>query len=320
MCGFENAKKVLGAAKYVAEVNLNMGKFIERFNDYSCIVDDGPNLKYLSHYTSKEHAVSNICTGEFWVTDMMDFDDLAEGRLILQRIRDLCRELDFLPTELKDYVFNYIGDDQKIEAFISQHRTAVLSMCVNTDSTYLWDNYAKEDGYNILFDKEKFDSSLCFYTVNGDKKCNNYIKRSKIIYDTEQQIRIIKSEFNDLLKENEMGFTDEIKMEYILYHLMYIGNFYKKDSDYKNEEEYRYLVNMIHPTDDHPEIKNLLPEYIQNTSTESNAVMHHIILKFDPKSIIKIICNSKLAKEKLEVYNLNIPIEMRKYGEETRIK
>lgn len=296
-----------------------MGRFIKRFNDYSCIVDDGLKLERLSHYTSNAKAVSSICKGEFRATDMMDFDDLAEGRLILQRIRDLCFEQDFLSTELKDYVFNYIGDDQKIEAFISKHRTAALSMCVNTDSTYLWDNYAKEDGYNILLDKEKFDSSLCFYTVNGDKKWNNYIKRSKIIYDTEQQIRIIKSEFNDLLNENEMGFTDEIKMEYILYHLMYIGNFYK-DKVYRNEEEYRYLVNMIHPTDDHPEIENLLPQYIQKGSTGSKAGKHHIEFKFDPKAIMKIICNSELAKEKVERCDLGIPIEMRMKGKDPRIK
>lgn len=297
-----------------------MGRFIERFNDYSCIVDDGLKLERLSHYTSNAKAVSNICKGEFWATDIIDFVDSAEGRLILQRIRGLCLEPGFLPSEVKEYVSNYIGDDEKIAAFISKHRTAVLSMCVNTDSAYLWDAYAKKDGYNILFDKEMFDRSLCFYTVNGVEKRNNYIRRSKIIYDTEQQITIIKSELNDLLKINETGFTDEIKMEYILYHLMYIGNFYKEDEHYSKEEEYRYLVNMIHPTDDHPEMENLIPKYIQNASRESNAVMHHIVLKFDSKSIIKIICNSKLAKEKLEIYNLDIPIEMRKYGEETRLK
>ena len=292
-----------------------MGRFVKRFNDYSCIADDDPKFEHLSHYTSNEGAVSNICKGEFRATDIVDFGDTAEGRLILQRIRELCLGPGFLPSEVKDYVSNYIGDDQKILKFVSKHRTAVLSMCVNTDSTYLWKNYAGENGYNILFDKEKFDRSLCFYTVNGVEKGNKYIRRAKIIYDTEQQIKIIRSELNNLLEIKEMGFTDEIKMEYILYHLMYIGNFYKEDEPYSKEEEYRYLVNMIHPTDDHPEMKNLLPKYIQNDSTKSNTVKHYIELKFDPKSIIKIICNSKLAKEKLDKFNLDIPIELRMHGE-----
>ncbi len=62
-----------------------MGKFVKRLNDYSCIEkNDTIDIAYLSHYTSNIKALSNICKGEFWTTDIKDFGDKCEGRLILQ--------------------------------------------------------------------------------------------------------------------------------------------------------------------------------------------------------------------------------------------
>ena len=33
-----------------------------------------------------------------------------------------------------------------------------------------WKNYARENGYNIIFDKRKFIDTLHFYTAKGEKK------------------------------------------------------------------------------------------------------------------------------------------------------
>ena len=131
-----------------------MEKFIKRFNDYSCIKkNDTEDIINLSHYTSNLNALSNICNGEFWATDIRDFGDKCEGRLILQRINEIISAIDCFSNEQKQCVCNLIGSDSKIEEFISNHRTAVLSMCLNTDSEYLWDNYARENGYNIILIK-----------------------------------------------------------------------------------------------------------------------------------------------------------------------
>ena len=121
-----------------------MGKFLRRLTDYSCIKkNDTSDIVYLSHYTSNKNALSNICSGEFWATDIKDFDDKSEGRLILKRIDEIIAKLNIFSDEQKYYIYNLIGDDNKIENFISEHRTTVLSMCLNTDSEYLWNNYAK---------------------------------------------------------------------------------------------------------------------------------------------------------------------------------
>ena len=287
-----------------------MREFIKRFNDYSCIKkNDTSDIICLSHYTSNINALSNICSGEFWATDIQDFGDKAEGRLILQRINEIAAKENIFSDEQKQYLDNLIGDNNKIEKFISKHRTAVLSMCLNTDSKYLWNNYARENGYNIIFDKNAFVDSVFFCTANGERIDKNSIKHSKIIYDTNEQVEIIKKEVNDLMMVNGFVFDDAVKMEYILRHLMYVGNFYKQEYDsenqYKNEQEYRFLINTIVPTD--PETKEIVPEYYYNDKNSS----HYNILKYDRKSIKTIVCNSRKAKEDIENIITDIPIVLR---------
>ncbi len=289
-----------------------MGEFVKRLGNYTCIKkNDTLDIAYLSHYTSNINAISNICSGEFWATDIKDFGDKCEGRLILQRINEIISKLNVLSDNQKRYVYNLIGDDNKIEDFISEHRTAVLSMCLDTNSDYLWNNYAGENGYNIIFDKNMFIDGLFFYNAKGEIKDKDYIKHSKIIYDTNEQVNIIKKEIYDLMAANEFGFDDATKIEYILHHLMYVGNFYKQECDldnhYKDEKEYRILINTDIPTEKYPEIEKMIPKYYYNDKNNS----HYNIFHFNRNSIKTIVCNSRKAKEDIENIITDIPIVLR---------
>lgn len=206
-----------------------MGKFINRYNNYNCIKrNDTEDIIKLSHYTSNIDALVNICSGEFWATDIQDFGDKNEGKLILHRINEIVTNLNQFTEEQRGKVQTLIGSFDAIKKFINDHRTSVLSMCLNINSEYMWKNYARENGYNIIFDKKLFVDTLHFYTAKGEKKEGNYIKHAKIIYSVDEQVRIIKKEITDMLSANEFGFDANSKIEYILNHLMYVGNFYKK--------------------------------------------------------------------------------------------
>ena len=289
-----------------------MGEFLNRINDYSCIMkNDTSDIVCLSHYTSNINALSNICSGEFWATDIKDFGDKCEGRLILQRVNEIISKINIFSDEQREYAYNLIGDDNKIENFISEHRTAVLSMCLDTDSEYLWNNYARENGYNIIFDKRAFVDSLYFFTKKEERKDKNCIKHSKIVYDTNKQVEIIKKEINDLMAVKDITFDDDTKIECILRHLMYVGNFYKREYDlnnqYKDEQEYRFLINTVVPTEKHPEIKEMIPKYYYNEKNNC----HYNVLKFDRKSIRTIVCNSRKAQEDIENIITDIPVVLR---------
>ena len=145
-----------------------MGKFINRYNNYNCIEkNDAEDIIKLGHYTSNVDALVNICRGEFWATDIQDFGDKNEGKLILHRINEIVTNLKQLTEEQKKKVHNLIGSSDAIDNFISEHRTSVLSMCLNINSEYMWKNYARGNGYNIIFDKRNFIDTLHFYTAKG---------------------------------------------------------------------------------------------------------------------------------------------------------
>lgn len=288
-----------------------MGEFIKRFNDYSCIEkNDTSNIIYLSHYTSTVAAVRNICSGEFWATDIKNFDDKLEGRLILRRVKEIVLKENIFSEVQKSYVYNLIGDDNRIDKFISQCRTSVLSMCLNTDSKYLWDNYARKDGYNIIFYKNILVDSIYFCTAGGQRKEKVYIKHAPIVYNADEQIKIIKKEIGELMEKDEPGFCDDVKIKYILRHLMYVGNFYKDGNDLKNryedEQEYRFLINTAVSSKENLNITDKIPEYCHNLKNGQ----HYNILKFDKKAIKAIVCSSQRAIDNITNIITDIPITL----------
>ena len=288
-----------------------MGEFIKRFNDYSCIEkNDTSTITYLSHYTSTAAAVKNICSGEFRATDIKDFGDKLEGRLILKGVNEIILKENIFTEVQKEYVYNLIGDENRIDEFIGQCRTSVLSMCLNTDSKYLWDNYARKDGYNIIFYKNALVDSMYFYTADGQRKDKEYIKHAPIVYNTDEQIKIIKKEIGELMGKNEPEFHDTEKIKYILRHLMYTGNFYKDGTDFKNrykdEQEYRFLINTAAPLNDNSNITDKIPEYCHNIKNGR----HYNILKFDKKAIKAIMCSSQRAIDNITNIITDIPITL----------
>ena len=90
---------------------------------------------------------------------------------------------------------------------------------------------------------------------------------------------------------------------------MFVGNFFKQESDlenqYQNEQEYRFLINTAVLTDKKIAIGGKLPAYYCKNNR------HYIILKFNPKSIKFIVCNSPKAKEDAVNIITDIPIELR---------
>lgn len=139
----------------------------------------------------------------------------------------------------------------------------------------------------------------------------NILSNQETKYSADEQVKIIKEEITDMLSANEFGFDDNSKIEYILYHLMYVGNFYKKESclneRYIDEQEYRIAIDTSVPTKKYPEIAELIPEDHYNDKNGK----HYNILNFDRKSIKEIVCNSDEARKSIEKKITDIPIRMR---------
>lgn len=261
--------------------------FTDAFNDYSCIKDTNANKIY--HYTEHIEAVEGICSGTFRFTDMLDLekDDHYEGILILKK---LYNELSYIykgDTGIAKHVEHFIGSDDSIEMFINRHKTFVLSCCLNPNSEYMWKEYSKEDGYEIILDREKFLKSARFL-VNNEFMYSNYFKYGEIQYGEETQERIIKKEFNRILEASKVGLTEIDRVRYAIEHLMYTGNFYKQKK-YKDEEEYRVLLNTHHYYDSAS--REVLPKLEFNEKNKK----HYIDVKFDKKAVIGVVCKNDKA-------------------------
>ena len=278
--------------------------FWDRFNDYGCInKNDVDDIFELGHYTKYPEAVFNITQGCFWATDIPDFNDGLEGVYILKRINELLKNMvdaKLLSEEQKGYVEKYIGSDEKINQYISDHVTSIVSLCRNLDSEYMWENYAGENGYCIQFNKEELLKSMYFRCKNGVSHDENYIKHAPIVYDSKEQVSIISKEVKEMLLVKDDTLIEEYTIEYIIRHLMYVGNYYKKhsasdtDAPYENEEEYRVLINTSVPGDGNIS-DDVLPEHKMNENNRK----HYVELFFDPKSIKQIICRTQEAKDKI---------------------
>ncbi len=278
-----------------------MNEFIKKYNDYRCVYSDNvDNIGALNHYTAFIDAVKNIVNGCFWATDIFDFSDKKEGKLIFFRIIEILEEMDILNDEYKEVIRELIGDENRVEKFLSCKDVNVLSFSKNVDSQYLWKYYAGENGYRIIFDSEKLLNSIHFFTANNQKKKSSYVKFAKIIYGKDEQRVIIESELKGLVSVLDYNFTVKDNMEMLLEHLAYIGNYFKRHSSYddvgfENEEEFRVLVNTIKESERYHDVEELLPIHKERADGR-----HYIELFFDPKAIVGIECGSEFAKTELE--------------------
>lgn len=285
-----------------------LDELFKRLNDYSCIKENGEKLiNELFHYTRSAEAVKNIATGCFWATDMVDFEheDENEGTLIFHQVKELLSG-SIVDEKIRQIIDERIGNQDKIQEFIGQHKTFVLSLCRNPKSEYMWDKYSGPNGYNLVFDKTKLIDSFYICLNNGNKREDKKIfKHALITYDTELQKNVIKNEYIELINKKADGITCAEKIDYILRHLMYVGNFYKSAIDgYDKEEEYRCLINtMIYEK----AIWDELPVYNLNVKSKK----HYIEIHFERAALKKIICASQEAREAIKELETKIPIELR---------
>ena len=95
--------------------------FFERYNDYTCVKKNDPDINELYHYTSNAEAVKNIATGCFWATDIRDFnrkEDKNEGHLILWQLLDWIRTDNDIDSRMSQIVEKLIGNNDAMDRFI----------------------------------------------------------------------------------------------------------------------------------------------------------------------------------------------------------
>ena len=288
-------------------------KFIKRANEYSCVYNnDTASKKIIYHYTNLDAVKGIMLDNCFYATDMEDFckeknGDPNEGHLILRQIMEWVEKENPICDQGISYVKELIGCEQKRDGFIQKHRTYVVSFCQEPDVKKMWKAYAR-NGCMLKINKEKFIKSLKIKVQSGEER-RGIFYHAPIIYNDLEQAKKMKQECTDLndlagdgRKSGDLPYKE--KVEIILKHLMYIGNFYKKES-FSKEIEYRCLINTISTN-----IENdaELPKREFNQKTGK----HFIRWWFDPKAVEKIVCATQVVYNKLpKTIICEYPVEIR---------
>lgn len=281
----------------------------DELNNYEYLFDDRIQIDEISHYTEKVDAVSNITSGEIWATYMESLDDKKEGRLVFDRLKEYLSKKD---GEWCKALAKKIETDDKIEEFLAKKVTYVTCFGKGADSDHLWKNYAKNNGYKIVFDVEKFNESIeVVLGDDGSNKRKGIFKIRDIVYDKTKQEQIIESVIEALIKYR----PDDTEMDLIIEKVMYIGGFFKMAEKYEKETEYRYLINAI-PTFCE-EIKDKVP-----VQDKSNGRVYTKIT-FDNSSIKYIECSNKARQDelldKLDGKQYDFPITIRRENRENHL-
>lgn len=213
-------------------------------NVYVPVLNQGDKLY---HYTSVS-GFEGIYKGEFWVTESSFLDDKTELNIATKAFckladnhiknRNVCDKLKTMVIEFLKNEINYqsINDiDVNLDSFY------VLSFSLNYDNLNMWNQFTNNSGYCLSFDfQDLFDSFGNAVFCSG-----------KVIYDEDEQIKILEKDICQLFFNKELfrDWDDFDSMTedniYNIYQTLSLSlsvyNQFFKNSYFKNENEYRFV-------------------------------------------------------------------------------
>lgn len=264
--------------------------------------------KCLVHYTTADTALKILSNNELWLCSVNGMNDYNEMRTGMKKIACSINKNSYLQS-LKN-VLNATHPklhETVIETLNTIHERylATYGLCLSeassedvNGSTYMWDNYASQEGVAIQFNKNIFSYELPlpelvpmeYYTVKEvDEEIEHLIK---LLND--HQAEVDDQDFDILMK---------LLLDKISY-----GVFCLKSQKYEQEKEWRVMLNDKLQNVDYPYLKkerviirnesrDIYKFNLSLAGIELNNVLHRIIIgRFqDPEKVkeefIKLLSN-----------------------------
>lgn len=267
-------------------------------------------------YVADNKAVSGIVEGCIWATSIKSFwvtgsgsnpPDTSEGQLVLEYVRDFLKDEKNKTTLYYNELNKLISTDDPYKTVFKNNQTCVVSLSVCGDSKYLWENYAKNDGYIIEFNKKRFLDSLLLETPSCIYD-SSIFKHAAVEYNKYEHIRKMEKALEEMshLISKDCCLPNNDKAEYILELLIFLSIFYKKE-EYANEQEYRVALTV--DSRRNPMTQEHLPMIYTHTESDEKKETIHVF--FSPESISKIICaNQARLNEISEQIPSHIKLEL----------
>jgi hypothetical protein len=258
----------------------------------------------LFHYTS-ENAANNIYdNGCMWVTQWNYLDDNEELKYISKILRGAINYLikkqdEYIENNLEQEIFldiiliikSIINMYEEGNIPISDGTFFLLSLTEKKNNKYLIENYSKRNGKIIEINKKGLDGLY----LNEKDDC--LIIEGKVIYDIEEQLKIIIEDINNIYNEinnsiilNNHKF-DRIELRETIKSILYLKainySIFFKRNKFNEEEEYRIAILVDN---------NILKENIKYRYNENriNLKIPYIEVKIDRQYLkLKSVVNIK---------------------------
>ena len=149
-----------------------------------------PKDQVLFHYTNCDSLISIIENKEYWLSSIELMNDKEEVDYSLKLVSEVVNGLDLIVDRKKELVENFLKYKK-----MSAINTFVLSLSMEQDALILWNNYGKNEGYNL---------GLCLKTLLDDLNNDNVeiVKDSvcqlihgRVIYEINEQKKILSTLF-----------------------------------------------------------------------------------------------------------------------------
>lgn len=205
------------------------------------------NIEFLYHYTSINGLDGIMSNSSFWATRSIFSNDIQDSKYIKSILYQVLKLYD--NKHYKNfkkslyYTFNCAENECitpsncKNEIF---DKAFVISFSQKKDSRFFWEAYTQNDGFNLMFNREKLINHFNMYKPNI--YYNKFLHKN-VIYDENEQKKIIIKTIEKALKhfnacENNSKENDKI-IKNLVKKLIYEAPFFK-DSYWKEENEYRF--------------------------------------------------------------------------------
>ena len=196
------------------------------------------------HYTSPQGLKGIIEDGAIWFSDMRFLNDTSELTYIYKIASSLLIHIVINPELSKIiqeicYAAYHICNDSDISYILSipYDKYYLASFSKDPDNLSLWNYYTKSQnsvGYNICIDT---NNSL-------DIGNNQRIVRGEVIYDTEEQLDLLKKcfeSYNQYMNEND-SIENRVSLKQSIMNTLQLYNLFFKPSAYAMEKEYRFVI------------------------------------------------------------------------------
>ena len=219
----------------------------------------------LGHYCKIDILKEIIENGSLRFTDVRYLNDSTEFVEIIPWLKNVLIEKEYeeafrtllleesVYDEIKNYIQSYVSYDADSQTYFAEpYRTYTCSLSCNTDSLFMWNNYADgNDGVCIvfsnacdMFNQLNKDTGICNYSEKLD---NNIIfNRGLVLYDIDIKKMCISSMMDALYDVYREAGDEALRYKKTIQstYKSIVNNMrcFFKNPDYKREEEYRFML------------------------------------------------------------------------------